>query len=288
MPFPRTSVLLAGALVAALAAPHRTALAQRFGDDAPGAETCRDLWQRYGRYGESDPRAVYCTARDVGVLRRRSTVTADGAENGGITVTGDERRGAEDGVRVRLVLFAQASTVDDARALAEDVTLDLDAETLRAEHTGRFASGRVTALIELTTPARTNLSLSVSNGPMDVSDVSGDMDLRAQNGPIALRRVGGDVRVRNRNGPVAIVLDGDRWDGKGLDAQVENGPMSLAIPRNYSAALEAGTENGPFEANFPLTLTRLSGRRIEATIGRGGPPVRAVSQNGPMSLLVAR
>ena len=120
----------------------------------------------------------------------------------------------------------------------------------------------------------------MQNGPLDVADVRGDMDLRARNGPIALRRVGGDVRVRNDNGPVSIVLDGDRWDGAGLDAQ--------ALPRDYSAALEAGTENGPFSADFPLTVTRLAGRHIEATLGRGGPTVRAVTKNGPMSLMVAR
>ena len=69
-------------------------------------------------------------------------------------------------------------------------------------------------------------------------------------------------------------------------AETSNGPLTLEIPERYNAQLETGTVNGPFTSDIPLSV-RLSGRRtqrIEATLGSGGPPVRAVTTNGPVTI----
>jgi hypothetical protein len=62
--------------------------------------------------------------------------------------------------------------------------------------------------------------------------------------------------------------------------------VNLDIPADYSARLETGTVNGPFDIDSPLTVT-LQGRRysrIHSVLGAGGAPVRAVTTNGPVQI----
>jgi hypothetical protein len=63
--------------------------------------------------------------------------------------------------------------------------------------------------------------------------------------------------------------------------------VHLSIPENYNAMLETGTVNGPVQADFPLTVTldgRKNWRRFTTKLGDGGPPVRVVTTNGPLTL----
>src|ERR1043165_2267454 len=105
-------------------------------------------------------------------------------------------------------------------------------------------------------------------------------------GPRSLSGVGGDVHASAQNGPLSVRLQGARWDGAGLDAETQNGPADLLIPDDYNAKIEFGTVNGPMDVGFPMTVT-ISGRvkdRITTTLGSGGPPIRVVTTNGPMTV----
>src|SRR5690606_23477122 len=92
-------------------------------------------------------------------------------------------------------------------------------------------------------------------------------------------------RARTQNGPLTVRLTGSTWSGAGLDAEASNGPVTLYVPDGYSANLETGTINGPLSSDVPLTITRL-GRRshIDTVLGSGGPRVRVVTTNGPVSI----
>ena len=86
--------------------------------------------------------------------------------------------------------------------------------------------------------------------------------------------------------PLEVALGGHTWNGEGLDAETVNGPLERTIPADYSARLETGTENGPMNVNFPITMTvqgRLN-RRLSTVLGSGGPTVRAVTTNGPVEI----
>src|SRR6266478_3346657 len=93
-----------------------------------------------------------------------------------------------------------------------------------------------------------------------------------------------------QNGPLMIELLGSRWEGTGLNAETQNGPADLRIPDNYNAKIEFGTVNGPMDVGFPMTVT-INGRvkdRISTTLGNGGPPIRVVTTNGPMTVRKSR
>jgi DUF4097 and DUF4098 domain-containing protein YvlB len=106
------------------------------------------------------------------------------------------------------------------------------------------------------------LAIETLNGPMSVENVTGRMDMKAVNGPVSLRQVGGDVHAR-----------------------AENGPVQLTLPARYAAHLETGTENGPMDVRFPITLQgNLDTRHLSLDIGGGGPPIRLITTNGPVTL----
>lgn len=267
---PRRPILSLSLLLAAAALAPSAAAAQDTDDD--WLERCR-------RNHRDSDREVHCEVRESR-LAARGALTVDGAANGGVSVEAWDRNE----VLVRARVQAVADTEARAREIAGQVRVETGGATLRAEgpRTGRrewwAVSYRVFA------PRRTDLTLTTNNGPVSVEGVEGTMRLRTTNGPINLRSVAGHVHGRATNGPVNVTLDGDRWRGAGLDVEATNGPVSVEIPRGYAAHLETGTTNGPMQIDFPVTVQGRIGRRISTDLNGGGPTIRAVTTNGPVTI----
>jgi len=250
-----------------------TALRSQSAADARWMAQCRDH--------EDAWRARACDVRVVS-LAKGGVITVDPGRNGAAAVEGWDR----DTIEVHARIQAEGATDGDAAALAHAIKVVTSGTTIGAEgpDAGRRQSWSVSIIVYA--PWHSDLKLDTYNGPIGVREVSGRMILTAYNGPISLTAVGGDVRARTTNGPLDIELVGARWDGAGLDAETTNGPVSLAIPDNYSAQLEFGTVNGPMTIGFPLTVTSEGrvGRRISTRLGSGGAPIRVVTTNGPVEI----
>ena len=127
---------------------------------------------------------------------------------------------------------------------------------------------------EVFVPSHSSASLQTVNGGISVHDVSGNLEFKAVNGGVTLKRVNGNVQGRTTNGGVNIELAGDRWIGNGMDVVTTNGGITLAVPQNFSANLEAETSNGGIHSDLPLQLPS-SGRperRVSSAIGAGAHP----------------
>ena len=239
---------------------------------------CRDGWGDWGS------RARHCEIRETGMKATGRPLSIEPGMNGGVEIIGWN----SDSIAVTARIQVNARTMDDADAIARDIKIEASGGTVRATGgagtLGRRQNWSVTFVVMV--PRRTDLTLSTQNGPLSVDDVAGRMDLSTQNGPLSLSGVGGDVHARAQNGPLLIELMGARWEGTGLDAETMNGPADLRIPENYNAKIEFGTVNGPMDVGFPMTVT-LSGRvrdHISTTLGKGGPPIRVITTNGPMTV----
>ena len=250
-----------------------TALRSQSAADARWMAQCRDH--------EDAWRARACEVRVVS-LAKGGVITVDPGRNGAAAVEGWDR----DTIEVHARIQAEGATDGDAAALAHAIKVVTSGTTIGAEgpDAGRRQSWSVSIIVYA--PRHSDLKLDTYNGPIGVRDITGRMTLTAYNGPMSLTAVGGDVRARTTNGPLDIELVGARWDGAGLDAETTNGPVSLAIPDNYSAQLEFGTVNGPMTIGFPLTVTIQGrvGRRISTRLGSGGAPIRVVTTNGPVEI----
>jgi DUF4097 and DUF4098 domain-containing protein YvlB len=244
--------------------------AQR-GDDDRWLRDCHDN-------GDRD-REVYCDVV-VQTMAASRSLRIDAGRNGGVIVRGGNRRDIEVHARIQ----TRAETMRDARDLADGIQLNLDRGEIsaRGPESGRNESWSVTFYVYV--PDRTDLDLQANNGPLSVEDVTGRIQAKTVNGPLSLANVSGDVNARTQNGPLNVELTGNAWNGAGLDAETVNGPVHLSIPDGYSAELETGTNNGPFNTEVPLTVTQIGrmSKRIETRLGRGGAPIRAVTTNGPV------
>jgi hypothetical protein len=235
---------------------------------------------------QDDGRARECRVRELGMRPPSGTLTVDPSENGGVAVYGWDR----DSIGVVAKIEAEAGTAEDARELAEGVRIETAGSEIQASGPDMGRRTHWSVSFDVYVPRHTNLSVATTNGPLSVQDVTGTMDLRAQNGPVSLDAVGGDITARVQNGPLSVELSGSSWSGPGLDAEATNGPVDLAIPERYNARLETGTVNGPMDLSFPMTVT-VQGHltnRIRTTLGEGGPPVRVVTTNGPLTIRRAR
>jgi hypothetical protein len=256
-------LMVAGGASAALAQDH---------DDARWRDHCEEQ----SRWGS---RARYCEVRIQHLDARVGRLTVDGRENGAIEIAASNG----DSIVVHERVEAQAASPDEARELAGQIQVIASDNSIHAEGPSHFHRDSWAVSYRIFVPKRLDLTLTTTNGPLEIDGVTGRMQLRAVNGPIELSQVGGDIHARAENGPLQVELTGSRWDGAGLDAETTNGPVELRVPAQYAAHLETGTVNGPMEVDFPVTVQgRFDPHRIAIDLGGGGSPVRVVTTNGPV------
>jgi hypothetical protein len=250
----------------------------------PSQDWCREN-ERYNNRDEQ-----FCEVRELteAASGRLSAETSNGA----ISVAGGANRRD---VRVLARVITQAPSMDDARALAREVSITLRNGRLEAngpKSTWSSGWGRdrrswwVSYRAEV--PSRYDLMLDAANGAIAVEGVSGALDIETANGSMTLTDLGGRVRATTSNGAVVVKVAGTRWEGDGLSVRTSNGSARLELPQNYNAELSVGTNNGSLSLDIPVTVSGEFGRRrnIDTTLGSGGPRLEVRTSNG--SLRVGR
>jgi DUF4097 and DUF4098 domain-containing protein YvlB len=233
------------------------------------------------RHGDRN-RPNFCEIRESTVSAGGGVISIDARQNGGISVKGWDRND----VLVRAQVRTSAATDAEARDLARQVNVQTVGAQIRADGPAGDHDRGWSVTYEVFVPARSSAKLETVNGGISVSDVAGDLGFTAVNGGVTLERVAGNVHGRTTNGGVRIELAGDRWDGQGMDITTVNGGISLAIPQNFSAQLEAETGNGGIHSDVPVVMPASSRRehRMVTSLGAGGSPLRFHTTNGGISI----
>ncbi|HUF14139.1 MAG TPA: hypothetical protein VMN78_13650 [Longimicrobiales bacterium] len=228
-------------------------------------------------HGRRDRREVHCEVRPVEVASTGALRVEGG--NGPIRVNGGGVRAVEMRARVQ----AYGSSEAEAREAARSVRIVVDGNRVRAEapRDVHYSVGFIARV-----PAAYDLDFDIANGPLVVEDVRGRIVIDAQNGPTDLRRVGGSIQAHSANGPLTVdVVSGTLGD---FDLQTANGPLTLLLPADVNARLHARSGNGPLSTsglNVRVERPRYGpGGSIDATLGTGGPTIRAHASNGPLSI----
>jgi DUF4097 and DUF4098 domain-containing protein YvlB len=253
--------------------------------------SCRDINVTFDRQpGITEETEMTIPPAEVSTLRAQ-------ASNNGIYVTGWDR--AEYSVKT---CKAVAPDSPNASSMLKEIT------TTNAN--GRISvngpsSGEWMANLIIMTPRLSALDLQTANGPLQLRDLAGVIRLSAANGPISLDNVGGSVQATTANGPISvkgatgdhhlsatngpinIALSGGRWDGPGLEASTQNGPLNLEIPESYGSGVRIqASDHSPVScksaacAQATRSLTSPSVIRL----GSGDPVVRLSTVNGPLSI----
>jgi putative adhesin len=132
------------------------------------------------------------------------------------------------------------------------------------------------------------LTAHANNGPISLHNVSGDADITAQNGPISMEGSSGNIRIKTQNGPISVNLDGTSWNGAGLSADAQNGPVTLRVPSGFqSGFVVESTNHAPMSCHASICGSARKTwddehRRIE--YGSSPAVVHLSTVNGPVSV----
>src|SRR6266704_4683685 len=132
------------------------------------------------------------------------------------------------------------------------------------------------------------LTAHAHNGPISLHNFSGDAEVTAQNGPISMEGSSGNVRIRTENGPINVDLKGTSWNGSGLSADAQNGPVTLRVPSGFqSSFVVESTNHAPMSCHASICGSARKTwddehRRIE--FGSSPAVVHLSTVNGPVSV----
>jgi DUF4097 and DUF4098 domain-containing protein YvlB len=237
-----------------------------------GQDWCRDA-------GRNSDREIFCEIRDLNESGAPRLEVIDNA-NGSISVTGSSRRD----IVVQARLVATADSESEARSLARDVSITLENGRLRATGPERERRRSWSVSYRIEVPSAFDVTLETSNGSLAVEGVRGRIDAESSNGSVRLNDLGGRVNARTSNGSTHVTLTGRRWDGDGLTVVTSNGSARLDVPDGYNAHLVAGTNNGSFNVDIPVTVQGWVSKRIDTTLGSGGATIEMRTSNGSLRI----
>jgi hypothetical protein len=281
---------LAAALFLSLPAAADRTVTVEGGDGAGCASVHIHFGDRVTAHGEETRTLSRAAARGL-VLEgsRHGGVTVRGGDANAFTVTACTAAAGDDDASARAVLAKVALRTAGGRVSLEGpdgerwsgfllVTAPRDAD---------FAVEASNGPVTLTGLSGT-LSVKTANGPVSLSGLTGAVTVDAANGPVALKSSSGDVKIHAVNGPLTIALTGARWEGKGLEADAKNGPLTLRLPDDFASGVRVETSS-----HAPLSCRAAacgSARRQDEGRTRllefgGDASIRLSSVNGPVSIV---
>lgn len=237
----------------------------------------KDPW--CARDGGGD-RGHYCEVREMTLPPLGAVLTVNARPNGSIKIVGADRRD----VQIRAKITANADTDDQAQGLVKQVTVQTGG-SVHAEGPANESGRNWSVSYEISAPVDQPLSLSSTNGSIAISNVRGQADFTTQNGSLSLTDVAGNFKGRTQNGSVQVSLQGQRWDGEGLNVETQNGSIRVTVPDGFAAHVDSRTVNGRVSIDFPVTVVgEINRRHVTTDLNGGGAPMRLVTTNGSVSI----
>lgn len=123
--------------------------------------------------------------------------------------------------------------------------------------------------------------LSTSGGGIDVADSTGDLDLRTSGGSIRLRNDDGRIDAHTSGGNIRAELRANR----GISLSTSGGNITVILPQDTRASVDAETSGGRVSSDFPLSTTQITdSEHLRGAIGGGGPPIDLHTSGGDVRL----
>ena len=229
----------------------------------------RDQWQRH-----------YTLARG-GTLEIRNTnglIHIEPGAGDGIDVTADRIVRAPDDAAAKdgLAHFEIQETVSPER-------VTLDSTNRNAALNLVNLSRRVEYHVKV--PEWANITLNTTNGEIEVTGprLTGTFHASATNGQISATGLENNATVETTNG--TVTLDVSKLGEDGLSCETTNGGIAVTVPASIKARLSARVTNGAISADgLTVAIAEQSRRRLDGTLGGGGPLIRLETTNGAVDI----
>jgi len=192
------------------------------------------------------------------------------------------RRGDPDDVRIE----ARATPSGDVVICAlwnERADCDERGYTGQTRSRNGWDNNDVSVHFTVKIPADARVDAATVNGDLTISGTTGDVRARTTNGTVEAFSNGGRVLAETVNGSIRVRTTAAGVDG--LEYETVNGSITIELPLGTNIDVDLSTVNGGVSSDFPMTLDgTINPRRIRASIGNGGPLLRARTVNGSIRL----
>jgi len=184
---------------------------------------------------------------------------------------------------------ARGMSEDAAKEAADRVEIketvsssSIHIETKMPQTSGMFR-GSAEVSYSVRVPAGADVKLTTVNGGIELSRLTGKIDVETTNGGIVAREVGGPIQASTTNGGVEVELT--QVASGGVKLECVNGGIKLRLPSEAAATISASVANGGIDADgLKLETTDSSRRSLEARLNGGGPMIKIEGTNGGIKL----
>jgi len=140
-------------------------------------------------------------------------------------------------------------------------------------------------IITIHLPADCEVQARVVTGKLSITGINAPVTARVTTGELALTEIGGPIYAKCTTGRL-------HYDGILVDAshrfETTTGQISLCLPKEPNAHLDASTITGQVFCDFPLTQSQnvrhLTGGKLRGTLGSGGGTIKAKVTTGSFQL----
>ena len=198
---------------------------------------------------------------------------------------------ASEGNQVEIVAQKKARGIseDAAKEAADRVEIketvsssSIRIETRMPQTNGMFR-GSAEVSYSVRVPSGADVKFTTVNGGIDLSRLTGKIDVETTNGGIVAREVGGAIEATTTNGGVEVELT--QVASGGVKLGCVNGGIKLRLPSEAAATISASVANGGIDADgLKLETTESSRRSLEARLNGGGPMIKIEGTNGGIKL----
>ena len=152
---------------------------------------------------------------------------------------------------------------------------------------GWFSGNTIRAAVQFTITLPATASLD------RIETVNASVKLEGTRGKAHIETVNGSVRATNLGGSTTFETVNGRIDadftavaaGQTCSFETVNGSVHMVLPKDAGVALRTSVVNGHVDCDFPLTLTKSSGRRnLSGNIGDGRASLSAETVNGSIHI----
>ena len=132
-------------------------------------------------------------------------------------------------------------------------------------------------------PAGVDFRGKTVNGDVEAQDLESDVMVRTVNGDVEVSTTG-FAEAETVNGSIDAVM-GNADRSEGLRFRTVNGSITLDLPDDLDANVDAKWVNGSIETDLPLQLTgRISRHSAQGVLGDGGPTLDLTTVNGSIRI----
>lgn len=125
--------------------------------------------------------------------------------------------------------------------------------------------------------------MKTSGGGITMTEITGDVDVRTSGGSIRADTVGGKLNAHTSGGNISLKVNGENH---GIYAETSGGSITIEVPRDTGANVDAQTTGGDIRCNMPLMVTGTLNRgKITGTINNGGSLIHARTSGGNIRII---